>query len=524
MSTRPTAPPRRRGGWQPAAPLGRAAPLVLAVAAVGVCLRPVAAAVIALLVAAVAIWLSRSRPGAPARRRADSVEAEGGVDAAAGGAVEVLGIPSRLVLWSMRLFVLATALAAQSLVLSLLALAALALATIPAFLAHPDDGEVTGEWTVPVFAVALGASSVLVWLADAPSRSLVFGAVVLMVIAMAAARLHHARSAMALAALESVGIYLLASTVGYFVLGLRFPLSVEAPPALVGLFDERITFPFSSGPTAPAAMAAAYLAGYLAIARQGITAGRILRGVCLVAAVVVMLASNGRVALLAGAAVGLLAYLSPHSLPRLAVPVILVMLFLPLWWPVIDSVASPAQWVVGKPLLDRGEGDNQLESLSGRTRIWDRFYDSYGQLPVVRKVFGYGADGQVKSGVSRNYAFLFTAYDDPRKVTAHSTVLQQALDAGWVGVTVLIVVLTRSARQLVRRCRLSAAAGASEPAAACLAMLVVFGTTAATEASLAPGPRQEQFWAAFVIVVVASLYRPERFAADSGDLGGVRGA
>ncbi len=451
------------------------------------------------------------------------MEAESALDAVgAGDAVEVFGLPSKLVLWSVRLFVLATALAAQSLALSILALAALGLSTVPAFLAKPDDGEVTGEWTVPVLAVALGTSSVLVWLVDAPSRSLIFGAGVLVVIAIAAARLHHTRSAIALAALDSVGIYLLASTLGYFMLGLRFPLSVETAPALVGLFDERITFPFSAGPTAPAAMAAAYLAGYLAIVRHGIKAGRRLRAVCLGAAIVVMLASNGRVALLAGAGVGLLTSLSPRSLPRVAVPVILVMLFLPLWWPVIDSVASPAQWVVGKPLLDRGEGDKHVESLSGRTKIWDRFYDSYGRLPLTRKVFGYGAEGQAKSGVSRSYAFLFTAYEDPRKVTAHSTVLQQSLDGGWVGVTVLIVVLTQSARQLARRCRASAVVGASEPAAACLAMLVVFGTTAATEASLAPGPRQEQFWATFVIVVVASLYRSAPSAADRGKLSRIR--
>lgn len=484
--------------------------MILAVFAVIAVLSPVAAAGSAFTLAALAFMVGGTR----ARARTRSLDATVDQLDHPGDVENPVPLTTTLILWNVRLFVLATSLSAQSTALSFLALALIVISTLAAVLVRSDDGG-SRQFTVPLLVLVLGGSSSFVWLLDAPSRYLVLGVLALFVIAAAAALFDDVRAGIAMAAFDAVGIYLVASTVAHFVLGIRPARFIELANTVVGPFDVRITFPFSSGPTAPAGMAGAYIAGYLAMARHGLGAGRVLRALCLSSAIVVALASNGRVALLSAAVVGVMAYLSPRLLTRAAVPAILVMLFLPLWWPAIDSAPFPAaarDWLSSQPLLDRGEGGKTVETLSSRTRVWDGYFDSYEELPLARKVFGYGARGHVTSGVSRSYAAIFDTYDDPRAITPHSTLLQQAVDAGLVGVLILLVVLVRSAIRLGVGWRQALSKRASLPALGCLAMLVVFAAAAATDSSLAPGAHQEQFWATLLIVCVASLYRPERDA------------
>lgn len=499
---------RQKAAPAPASPLARAAPATIVVFVVIAVLSPVAAAGGAFALAVMAFMVGGTR----ARARTDSVSAKDDRLDHQSGVEDPVPMTTTVILWNVRLFVLATSLSAQSTALSFLALALLVISTLVAVLVRSDDGG-GRHFPVPLLVLVLGASSSFVWILDPPSRYLVLGVLALFVIAWAAALFEDVRAGLAMAAFDAVGIYLVASTVAHFVLGLRPARFIELANTVVGPFDVRITFPFSSGPTASAGMAGAYIAGYLAMVRGRLGAGRVLRALCLSSAVVVALASNGRVALLSAAVVGVTAYLSPRLLTRTAVPAMLVMLFLPLWWPAIDSAPFPAAartWLSSQPFLDRGEGGKTVETLSSRTRVWDGYFESYEELPLARKVFGYGARGHVTSGVSRSYAAIFATYDDPRAITPHSTVLQQAVDAGLVGVVVLLVVLVRSATRLGRGWRQALSNRATVPALGCLAMLVVFAAAAATDSSLAPGGHQEQFWATLLIVCVASLYRPAR--------------
>ena len=75
-------------------------------------------------------------------------------------------------------------------------------------------------------------------------------------------------------------------------------------------------------------------------------------------------------------------------------------------------------------------GEQSTGSLSGRPFIWSIIFISLSQFQPQHLV-GFGAYGQVASGVSLQYAFLFP----PTLIgaSAHNTLLQLVLDTGYLG-------------------------------------------------------------------------------------------
>lgn len=86
--------------------------------------------------------------------------------------------------------------------------------------------------------------------------------------------------------------------------------------------------------------------------------------------------------------------------------------------------------------LGRTEGTGPVALLSGRPVIWGYILTFLGHFKLSQ-VFGYGALGQVGSGVSQQYWRLFaTMYASPLYASAHNTLLQTILDVGYAGAIV----------------------------------------------------------------------------------------
>lgn len=127
----------------------------------------------------------------------------------------------------------------------------------------------------------------------------------------------------------------------------------------------------------------------------------------------------------------------------------------------------------------------QASTLNGRFFIWKGAWDVAGELNSHTLV-GWGAFGQVTSGASRNYAYLFRATPDPTKYTAHNIVLQTILDGGYLSLVVFLIAVLLALRGLERAIRgerrgLRAPPRVS-PLAALRASLLVVLFTGVTEA------------------------------------------
>jgi O-antigen ligase len=90
---------------------------------------------------------------------------------------------------------------------------------------------------------------------------------------------------------------------------------------------------------------------------------------------------------------------------------------------------------------DLGSGNNRLY-------IWEPIWNFVHQ-PTAELLYGFGAKGHITSGVSANYAYLFSGSDaDPYAYSSHNVALQTLLDSGYIGLAVLVAMLFVSLRAL----------------------------------------------------------------------------
>lgn len=88
-------------------------------------------------------------------------------------------------------------------------------------------------------------------------------------------------------------------------------------------------------------------------------------------------------------------------------------------------------------------GTNAIALLTGRPLIWASILGSLSDFQLSH-LFGYGAMGQVTSGLSVQYGVFFVgAYASPYTMGAHNAVLQAILDVGYVGAAVQILLMWR---------------------------------------------------------------------------------
>lgn len=128
-----------------------------------------------------------------------------------------------------------------------------------------------------------------------------------------------------------------------------------------------------------------------------------------------------------------------------------------------------------------GGGQTNFGSLAtgtGRVYIWRGTWQVLQHFHL-QDLIGWGAAGQIPSGASTHYAFVFP--NDPLAYTVftHSVTLQAILDEGYIGLAILVAVIWRTFVLLSRHLR----ADPNSPAAALVAMLLVSVLSGATEVS-----------------------------------------
>lgn len=244
-------------------------------------------------------------------------------------------------------------------------------------------------------------------------------------------------------------VFLAANVVLYFagVLPPDQPTTISGQPStmigLLGVPMERVAFPLAGGVNGIGPTAVAALAICAVFWRRREQRGLAIFGVLISLCVILLIDSRG--ALLFAALAVALVELAPRVHKRrfgwvaIALPVLPILL--------IAALTGFVQTDVGSQ-LDRGPTES-LSTGTGRTVVWGEALEVVTE-PRVESLIGYGRNGQVTSGASLGYAYLFGSDRDALAKSAHSVFLQTALDTGWLGVLAFIalawVVLNRAGR------------------------------------------------------------------------------
>lgn len=148
---------------------------------------------------------------------------------------------------------------------------------------------------------------------------------------------------------------------------------------------------------------------------------------------------------------------------------------------VIGALHVVASTGIASAFNRSGAGQTNFGSLAtgtGRVYIWRGVWQVLQHFQL-QDLIGWGAAGQIQSGASTHYAFVFP--NDPLAYTVftHSVTLQAILDEGYIGLAILVAVIWRTFVLLSRHLR----AEPNSPAAALVAMLLVSVLSGATEVS-----------------------------------------
>lgn len=96
-------------------------------------------------------------------------------------------------------------------------------------------------------------------------------------------------------------------------------------------------------------------------------------------------------------------------------------------------------------MLGRSAGSDNVATLSNRTVIWDSVFHELNDFTPAHFV-GFGARGQVASGVGSKYAEVFEGdfAQNVEQKTAHNFALQTILDVGYIGLFLWMLLLARA--------------------------------------------------------------------------------
>jgi O-antigen ligase len=151
--------------------------------------------------------------------------------------------------------------------------------------------------------------------------------------------------------------------------------------------------------------------------------------------------------------------------------------------------------------LNRNSGNGTFATATGRSKIWS-IVVQFLSHPHAEDLIGYGAYGQVRSGVGYQYAYLFSYTEHPEFANVHSVALQTILDMGYIGLAlflIFLVVAINSARSSYQRSH-------TPESAALLAALVALSLFGASEAL--PGLAGIHLLVALVVLGCAAIRTP----------------
>jgi O-antigen ligase len=239
----------------------------------------------------------------------------------------------------------------------------------------------------------------------------------------------------------------------------------------LGVQTTRSNLPLASGVNGSGAISAAGFAAAAILALRVRQPSRLITVPAAVLCLYATLQSDAHAALVISAGVVALFLVLPRARRFSGLAVVAAL------GPAIALTSVGLVSSLGLGVLGRAGGD--VGTIDGRLAIWQAASNTIANSNVYHLLVGYGADGQVTSGASVYYAYLFQGVTaDPLLNTVHDLPLQTMLDSGILGLVVLVLLAITVFTALSG----VAAKAASPPAQALMAVVIVFLLNGTTEA------------------------------------------
>lgn len=246
---------------------------------------------------------------------------------------------------------------------------------------------------------------------------------------------------------DGVGVYALVSVLLYGA-GIRSATESEGWRLYLDTDGvNRIIFPLDRSLNLPPILAAMYISAFYLMIREPGRWRRVLRTICLIAAVLVLIGSGARVPAFLALVVPLAIIVVP-AIARWIAPLSVAFaacsaVILPRLIASTETVLSPLVALVSDRPATQGKA---LAALNGRDYVWEKSL-TYWQEEVhglINIMFGYGMQGHYRSGVSLTYYRLLShviVHDPDKLISVHNSFLQQLFDGGLVGFGLLAIAL-----------------------------------------------------------------------------------
>lgn len=262
----------------------------------------------------------------------------------------------------------------------------------------------------------------------------------------------------------------------------------------------RTVFPFTGGLNNPTIVAGAYLVAIIFLLREPGLLKLALRLICSAAAVYILIGVSSRTALGVTVVLSIVAVAIPAISNRITQ---ITTLFVS-----VSAVAFPLVYdALGfaiKPLTGlasrRSNTEYGVVSLQGREEIWDNAVQFWNEKVngLSHILFGFGEDGQFRSGVSATYSYVLHGYSVRDHTTVHNAFLQQLFDGGVIGWLLLTLAVYWASARLSKRIR-----DWGHWAKAAIFTLTAILLGSVTESIMAPGSSGETFWLLMFLVGLA---------------------
>jgi O-antigen ligase len=241
---------------------------------------------------------------------------------------------------------------------------------------------------------------------------------------------------------------------------------------LIGIHSPRVSLPLNPGLNGTGESAALVLVICAVLAYRSRGSLRWISGLGVLVGLVSVLLTDSRGPLAYALAAVLILILLPRWAKRVvaAVPILLPLA------PAIILYVVGHLGSVGET-LNRGQGNGSFVTATGRSKIWSIVVEFLSH-PHAEDLIGYGAYGQVRSGVSSHYAYIFRYQEHPEFNSTHNIAFQTILEMGYIGLGLYLLFLVMA----VNSARISHQRANTPESAALLGALIALSLFGASEA------------------------------------------
>jgi len=212
--------------------------------------------------------------------------------------------------------------------------------------------------------------------------------------------------------------------------------------ASIGFEFNRVLFPLAVGINGFGAIAGVALATTAMLFISGRGPQRVAAALGVFVSLVALLAVDSRGSLLFAIAAVLLVVLVPRARARGLAGLPLLLPLLPVL--LLAVLGSLSDNTLVTQFAREGTG---ISTATDRSIVWGAVADFLMHFRF-EQLIGYGAFGQLPSGVSTSYFQVLTGFDQPLLASAHNVVLQTVLDVGWFGLIISLALFAAVIRQL----------------------------------------------------------------------------